>query len=300
MSIVDIDAVKRFIKDTARPLEKALYSFYFENGSSETVISELEAYQNPDGGFGKALEADNWNPASNPIATNDAIITLYRTGTLRSAGKMVRAIVSYLSSHDSFDEERRRWLFAIDSNKDYPHAIWWEKKDDGIMGFNPTVSLAAFMVCYGPDRDYYTSIVREGFAALSELKELGDTLKCYLLAFELLKSNYITDVIDLQGAKVELGLKIREMICKDTSKYGVEYVITPSDIFCGTYDEFVSDDIKILMDAEKDVLGSIQKEDGGFDISWKWYTDYKEFEEARNMWRPRITLDKLLFIDRWD
>ena len=37
-------------------------------------------------------------------------------------------------------------------------------------------------------------------------------------------------------------------------------------------------------------------EDGGFDITWKWYTPYPEaYEQARAWWRPRITIEKLLF-----
>ena len=57
-----------------------------------------------------------------------------------------------------------------------------------------------------------------------------------------------------------------------------------------TAENFIS-----LGDVSKDILGSLQQEDGGFDISWQWHTDYEEFAQAREWWRPRITLDKLLF-----
>lgn len=299
MSTIDIDAAKKFIMNNARPLELSVYNLFFEGGSKESFLIELQSYQNPDGGFGKALEADNWNPASNPIATNDALIFLYRTGTLDPSLGMVKDIVRYLSSHDSFDEEKRRWLFAIDSNKDYPHAIWWEKKEDGILNFNPTVSLAAFMACYGDNKEYYSSIVREAFAALSGLKTIGDEVICYMLALELLRDNRITDVIDLEGAYCEIVLKLKETICPDISKYGKEYVTEPSFIFYGAFDRYMTDDIRSIASAEKEILGDIQLEDGGFDISWQWYTDYKEFEEARAWWRPRVTLNKLLFATRW-
>ena len=43
-------------------------------------------------------------------------------------------------------------------------------------------------------------------------------------------------------------------------------------------------------------LQKFQNEDGGFDISWQWYTPYEEFIQARIWWRPRVTLDKLLFV----
>jgi len=288
-----------FIMNNARPLELALYKFYFENDDKEKVISELKQFQNSDGGFGHGLEADNWNPLSNPIATNDAIITLYRINELSADNEVVEGIVKYLMSHDSFDEGKRRWLFAIDSNKNYPHATWWEKDGDGISHFNPTVSLAAFMICFGnlKDKEYYAQIVREAFDVISELKQFGDELKCYMLAYSLLAECKMHDVIDLVTAKKNIENKLEEIICSDISKYGVEYVPVPSDFFVGIYKEFITDDIRPLIETEKKVLEKLQKEDGGFDISWKWYTEYEEFETARSWWRPKLTMDKLLFVD---
>ncbi len=98
---VDKEKAKQFVINYARPLEGELYRYFFENGAREKVLSELKKYQNPDGGFGHGLEADNWNPLSNPIATNDAIITLYRIDALdQNNGGMVQRIADYLSSHD--------------------------------------------------------------------------------------------------------------------------------------------------------------------------------------------------------
>lgn len=230
---MNVEAAKNFIINNARPLELSLYKFFYENAEKETVITELAKYQNEDGGFGNGLEADNWNPNSNPIATNDAIITLYRIGALDKNSAIVKGIIRYLSSHDSFDEEKKRWLFAIDSNVDYPHAIWWKKDGDGISHFNPTVSLAAFMICLGntDDREYYSHIVQEAFDVLFELEKFGDELKCYMLAHQMLSDFGINDVIDLDAVKGEIENKLLETICSDTAKYGVEYVPVPSDFF---------------------------------------------------------------------
>ena len=294
---MNIEAAKNFVIKNARPLELSLYKYFFENEDKSNVLTELRNFQNDDGGFGHGLEADNWNPNSNPIATNDAIITLYRIGALTKENEMVKAIVRYLGSHDSFDEEKRRWLFAIESNENYPHATWWKKDGDGISHFNPTVSLSAFMVCFGNEksRDYYVNIVKEAFLHLSELENFGDELKCYMLAHQMLSAFGINDVINLYATQKEIENKLLEIICTDTAKYGVEYVPVPSDFFCGVYKEFLTDKIYPLIAAEKEIMGKIQKDDGGFDISWQWYTEYKEFETARNWWRPRLTIDKILF-----
>ena len=156
----------KFVLQNARPLELAIYKYFFENKSNQAVVDELLKFQNSDGGFGNALEPDFFNPNSSPIATNDAIITLCRVNALDKDSDFVKGIVRYLESHDSFDEVKKRWLFTIDSNKDYPHAIWWEKKGDGISGFNPSISLAAFMICYGNRTSLYEEIVKEGFEYL--------------------------------------------------------------------------------------------------------------------------------------
>lgn len=290
-------AAIEFVLQNARPIELAVYKYFFENKSNQAVIDELSKFQNTDGGFGNALEPDFFNPNSSPIATNDAITTLFRVNALRRDFDIVKGIVRYLESHDSFDEDKKRWLFAIDSNKNYPHAIWWEKKGDGISGFNPSISLAAFLVCYGNRTSLCEEIVKEGFEYLENAEEVsGDSLKCFLLTYELLKANSICDIIDLEHFKHLLCKAIDNSICKDISKYGVEYVPMPSDFFSGSYSEFITPEIKPLIAAEKDILGKIQMEDGGFDITWKWYTPYpNEYKQARAWWRPRLTIEKLLF-----
>ncbi len=293
---MNTNTAKSFVLENARPLELAVYKYCFANESNQAVINELVKFQNPDGGFGNALEADFFNPNSSPIATNDAVMTLYRVNALYRDSDIVKGIVKYLNSHDSFDEEKKRWLFAIDSNKDFPHAIWWEKKGDGISGFNPSISLAVFLICYGNRTSLCEEIIKEGFEYLETAEEIsGDSLKCFLLAYELLKSNSISDIVDLEQFKDLLCKVIDNSICKDISKYGVEYVPMPSDFFSGAYLEFITPETKKLIAAEKDILGKLQMEDGGFDITWKWYTPYPEFEQARAWWRPRITIEKLLF-----
>lgn len=293
---MDTLKAEQFIKTNARPLEKALYDYYFGNGTRQQAVYRIMNFQNDDCGFCDAIEPDNWNPNSNPIATNDAVMTLFRIGALDEKSRLTERIAHYLSSHDSFDEEKKRWLFAIDSNKDFPHAVWWEKKGDGIRGFNPSVSLAAFMCCFSEEKQFYVQICLDAFNEIAEQNEMiADDLKCYLLAYELMERHNISLIGSNFNAKALLCEKLEQVICSDTSKYASEYVPRPSDFFCGIFGQFITDKIRELIKAEREILGSLQQEDGGFDISWQWHTDYEEFAQAREWWRPRITLDKLLF-----
>lgn len=294
---MDISAAKRFVEENARPVDLAVYRFFFEGGSREDVVRALAEFQNEDGGFGHGLEMDFLNPHSSPIATNDALITLWRVGALEHSLPMAEAMARYLDSHDSFDEGRRRWLFTIDSNRDYPHAAWWEKAGDGIHGFNPTMSLAAFMICFGRRTALYEQIVREGMAYLAENEDVsGEALKCFLLAEAMLRENGVEDVVPLAQLRELIARRIDGAICKDAEKYGVEYVPAPSDFFARMFQEYITPELTRLIAAEKRALGWLQKADGGFDITWVWGTPYAaEFEQARRWWRPRLTIDKLLF-----
>ena len=52
------DRARQFLKTQARPLDRALFEYRFEDGPIEPVIEELARFQNDDGGFGNGLELD--------------------------------------------------------------------------------------------------------------------------------------------------------------------------------------------------------------------------------------------------
>lgn len=292
---MDTQKAKNFIRRNARPVELAEFQCHFENGSKTALVQTLASYQNLDGGFGHALEPDNWNPESSPITTNDAIGRLFEAGALGGAGEITEGIVRYLTSGDSFDQEKQRWLFAVDSNQTHPHAIWWEKNGDGISGWNPTVSLAAFLVCMGIPGPW-RELVTEAFGELEQAEEKTvDGLKCYLLAWELLKSHQMEGVIEFDRARMSIQAVLDRVICQDPAKYGVEYVPAPSWFFQNE-SPFLHDGLLPLIRAELKGLDKLQLDDGGFDISWQWHTPYpEEFEQSRAWWRPRVTMEKLRF-----
>ncbi len=291
---MDVNKAKKFIIEHARPMELAEYRCIFEGGSKQAVVEELRKFQNPDGGFGNALEPDNWNPNSSPITTNDAIIKLCHTGALREAGEVTEGIARWLGSGDGFDSEQKRWRFAIKSNCEHPHAIWWEPGDDGKESWNPTVSLAAFMVCVDGG-EQWKELAREAFLWLESVDEIGsDEVKCFILAHELLELYGVTDVTERDRSREAVKRAVGLALCREVEKYGVEYVAGPSAFFGG--DEYFPEGIDELIEAELGAIDKLQMEDGGFDITWQWYTPYEEeFRQARDWWRPRVTMEKLGF-----
>ncbi|NLL33698.1 MAG: hypothetical protein GX257_00125, partial [Clostridiales bacterium] len=112
------EKARTFIYRNARPLDFARWQYQFENGSKEAVLNALSFYQNEDGGFGHALEADSWNPNSSPIQTWVATENLYEIGFSNSSHPIIAGILSYLESGKDFNG--RFWYNTVKSNNDYP------------------------------------------------------------------------------------------------------------------------------------------------------------------------------------
>ena len=106
----------------ARGLELAKWRFYFEGGDAGAVVDELQYYQNTDGGFAHALEADCWNPASAPSQMFYAIHILHELDYKDKTHPVIQGMLRYLESGK--DMEDGFWISIVSSNNEYPHAPW--------------------------------------------------------------------------------------------------------------------------------------------------------------------------------
>ena len=69
-----------WMQTNARPLDLAKWNMLFHGGTKEQIVSEILAYQNPDGGLGNGFEPDVICPLSAAIPTAEAIFTAYEYG----------------------------------------------------------------------------------------------------------------------------------------------------------------------------------------------------------------------------
>src|SRR5689334_15566734 len=127
---IDRTAAETFIWETARLLDRHRYAMLFEDGPAEPVITALGGYQNPDGGFGHALEPDVRCPSSQPSPTLSALEILGETGKL--GGKMgdgARAWVAGIAAHEGSVPS------ALPDFERYPHAPWYTAEPGSMLTF---------------------------------------------------------------------------------------------------------------------------------------------------------------------
>jgi hypothetical protein len=92
----DLNAARQFVESTARVLERHQLAVLLDDGPVEPVLAALRAYQNPDGGFGHALEPDVRCPGSQPAAAQLALDVLADVDAARDP--MVEAAADWISS----------------------------------------------------------------------------------------------------------------------------------------------------------------------------------------------------------
>ena len=119
LSFEDYQEIRLWVYRNARQIELALWQYSFENASQQAVLSALANYQNEDGGFGHALEADSWNPNSSPYTTLTAINILEGIGFTDKYHPIMKGIFRFLKSGAHCTAGG--WDFSIPSNNDHAH-----------------------------------------------------------------------------------------------------------------------------------------------------------------------------------
>ncbi|MDR0897843.1 MAG: hypothetical protein LBN04_08305 [Oscillospiraceae bacterium] len=295
------EKARAFLYRNARPVDFARFQYHFEQGSREAVLHALAAYQNPDGGFGHALEADAWNPHSAPIQTWTATEILREVGCADSAHPIVQGILRYLASGADF--EGHFWYNTVKSNNDYPHAPWWHTESDSTChnDYNPTACLAGFILRFAArGSDLYAlgeRIAKEAYDAYVGQGLLNDmhTASCYVRLYEYCTEAGRGDLIDLDALGNRLQEQVKHSITADTAAWESSYICRPSQFFSSRESIFYADN-KAIADYECEYIVKTQLEDGSWPIPWGWNAYPEAWAISKNWWKSNGALLNLLYL----
>jgi len=128
-----------FILNNARLLERRRFAYLFGGGPREPVLAALRAYQNPDGGFGNALEPDKRTPTSQPIDQEIALQVVDEIGFEPVIGHQICDFLTTITSPAGGVP------FVLPTVRDAPRAPWWNTDDNPPPSLNPTASIAGLL-----------------------------------------------------------------------------------------------------------------------------------------------------------
>lgn len=297
------EEIKTWIYRNARPLDLAVWQFYFEGGSKETVVKMLSFYQNQDGGFGNALEPDCWNAESSPYAVSIAIGLLRGIDGVEVSQPVVQGIFRYLDSGVHCNEDG--WLFSIPSNDNCPRAPWWtySEESNALQSMGLTAALAGFVLRFADKGSglYHKacSFADKILLRMNETEDFGEmgVGGIYSLIQDI-EAGDLKDRFDCSGIKEKLFGLVNSSIERDTEKWKF-YTVRPSQFIGFPGSPFYAGNEEIV-EKELDYLIDTRNPGGVWSITWSWFDlgeKYaKEFTISENWWMAQKAIEQLGFL----
>ena len=280
---IDLAGAEQFIWSAARLVDRHRYSFLFDHGSPAPVIEALRGYQNPDGGFGHALEPDLRCPSSQPAAT------LYALEILNEAGAgdhdLARRARSWVGAVAEPDGGVR---FVLPGFEGYPHAPWWADSGDATpsseAGSFLTLGFATAFHDAGVSDDWLTRASEWCWRSIETVEEPGGYWLRYALAF-------LDSVPDAERASAAIASLAGRLDPSMISPVGGEgEALRPLDLSprpASRSRELVG---QARIDAHLDNIESEQQDDGGWMFDWLAWSPVQTSRSAGSTWPHRDAL----------
>jgi len=298
--------IENWILRHARPLEAARYAFHFQNGRSESFLALLAQYQNRDGGFGHALEPDNWDPHSTPYTTMKAAELLASIGFTDHTHPLYQGALRYFRSGDGFTADGG-WQFSMPTSNDYPHAPWWTYSETENVAENLGLSahIAAFIfnTCQSDDSLYAKAevIARRALNALMTDNLSGEmgVSGCALLMPYWMKTEAPAF---LPAIAQKMTQTSNAVIVREPARWHTHVPRPSAAILSPESPMYKGNEEAIYL--ELDWLIDTLPQDDLWPIDWSWFQNNAqypaEFAISEMWWKAWLAIDKLLLLRNFD
>lgn len=260
MNLNRLQLAQSFLWHNARLLERRLFLYHFAGGPTEGVLSALRAYQNPDGGFGDALEPDKRDPHSQPVDTEMAWQILDQMGIFPA--EIVRSAADWLLSVTTSDGGVP---FVLPSANLYPGAPWWRTDPNPPASLNPTATLAGLLLKYGVAHPWLERAVLFCWKAITETEttQYHDLMPILTFLQHAPERERAEEQIDQIRARLFKSDAIAfDPAAAGYAKFPLDWAPVPSHPLHSLF----SDEV---IQAHLQALADRQQPDGGWPITWE-------------------------------
>lgn len=288
---------ERCIWESARTLERVRFAHHFRSGEPEPVVSALRAFQNPDGGFGHAIEPDFRGPVSQPLGTDFALRVLRALGN---------------PAHDLIQDGLRfaRGITAADGGvpnvlsnvRDYPRAPWWEPVQGDPSCLLPTAGIVGLLYAAHVQDPWLERASHYCWQAIERLAERAasshERLPRLQVTYEARAALTFLDHTPQRAraeqaaealGKVLIANKLLEAKVDAKAEAGqpLDFAAEPTSLARRWFDDRT-------FEKHLDAWIEAQAADGGWDVPWLIWTPITGLE-----WRGIMTLERLLTLKAW-
>lgn len=282
MKMINTDelvSIERQIYNKARDIDVAIFNALMDEECSDFVLDCLTLYANRDGGFGNALEIDNYNTNSSVYQTYEALRIMDICGfDSNSSNPMLEEIVNrignYLFNRNSF--VNGLWNPNVKTNDDFAHNLKYSYSVN--FDSHPTVAILGYLLnLVKPSKVYY----KKALNALNDVfKYLNNTSD---LSFdELISFNSLLGSLKKANLLENEQKLIEDRLLEEANKHcsNSEYKVYLMASNC-TLDE----KLKKLLEEELDDIISSRAAHGLWEHKGDWgTTKYAEYDSATLKW----------------
>ena len=297
------EAARSFLKSRARRLDLAVFEYRFENGAAAAVLDALGAYQNPDGGFGNALEPDLRTPSSSALATAIGMEVMTEIECNPEEPRL-RSAVEYLEgTHDSVTNT---WRAVPNDTGDYPHAIWWEDENGGLarlfhdFRIIPRAAILASLHTYPGlvPKDWLAGVTEDCVRFIEMAPLDAFRLDGFAYGVRLAEAPMLPDQ-SRQRLRLRLGGVVESVVNTDPESWS-QYCLAPLKAAPGP-DSLAALQLDTAIEMHLDYTIVHQTDEGAWNPTWEWRTPYPEaWATAKDEWRGYLTLENLTLLRAFD
>ncbi|MEU8250422.1 hypothetical protein [Nonomuraea sp. NPDC048916] len=269
------ERAERYLQLHGRLIDRLRFEVLFAGGPRERVLAALRCYQNPDGGFGNALEPDLRGAGSQPEPVEVAFRILDELDAF--SDPMVPAACDYLLSVTAGDGGVP---FVLPSVRDTFRAPWWESGDDPPGNLIPTASIAGLLHEHGIAHPWLGPATEFCWTAIARVHRTSPYEARAILGF-------LERAPDRRRAEAEFG-RLRDAILA-TVAFDPD---TPGDAHFPL--DFAPAPLRLplfepeTLDRHLDTLLAAQSREGGWNGNWEMWTPLVEHE-----WGGHVTVERL-------
>ncbi|WP_242902094.1 hypothetical protein [Actinomadura terrae] len=280
----DLTRAEECMRHSGRLIDRRRFALHFRGGRPEPLLAALRPYENPDGGYGHALEPDLRGEASQPVPAQHALEILHEAGA--DDDPAVARVADFLAS---ITHEDGGVPFVLPSVREAPHGPWWQPSGEAGGAINPTATLAGLLHRAGSEHPWLGPATAFCWRHLEdEGAEPGPYDALAILAF----LDHVPDRERAEAAFARARDALAALAALDPSAEGalhfpLDFAPAPDGLGRRLFTAEV-------IDAHLDALIDAQEEHGGWDVNFPIWTP-----ATRHDWRGVQTVERLRTLEAY-
>lgn len=294
--------ISRQMYNRGRDIDVALYNYLDEVMPKDYVLDALMFYMTDDGGFGRGLYIDNYNPNASVYQIYEA----YRILDMADIGvdcsnelydMLMNRSMNFLYNRSEIVENRFNPNVA--TNDSYAHSMEFSYTEDNriMFGYAPTAALLGYTLLFcKPTKTYYKKALKMIDTMLIDFYQMEHLSKYEFISFNSFLNSirklglYPEDQKKIEEKLTDLALREVSLDFKDSTK------IHPLD--CGMY--LTDSRLKEMIDQELDYIIDSIAPHGLWEYEGDWKTNkYAEEDSAKIKWIGAVSVNKFYILKKF-